>query len=415
MSPTPRAAWALAALALGALLLPLPLMALAALALLATTIVDARAARTAPAVTRRLPFVLARGVATAVAVEPETVPAGRVRFRQATPPDLKLDPGEADGRLDSTLTPLRRGRHALPAVAARLEGPLGLGAWTHRCGRDTEVLVYPDLPAARALALSVRRGRFREQGRLARGPLGLGTDFESVRDYLPDDDIRQLNWRATARLGRPMSNQYRIEQDREVTCVLDTGRLMAAPLADRTRLDAAVDAAVAVATVADELGDRSGALAFDSEVRRLVRPRRGGAHALVRSLFDLESRPVESDYELAFRTVEGTKRGLIIVFTDLLDEAAAGALIEAVPVLARRHAVVIAGATDEDLEMAVGTPPSTPSDVYAAAAALDVLSARARIAARLSRTGAGLVEEPPSRLAAACVRAYLEAKARSRL
>src|SRR5437764_1031252 len=80
------------------------------------------------------------------------------------------------------------------------------------------------------LALAVRQGRFRDAGQRSRGPLGLGLEFESVRDYLPDDDIRQVNWRATARLGRPMSNQHRVEQDRDVLCVVDAGRLMGAPL-----------------------------------------------------------------------------------------------------------------------------------------------------------------------------------------
>ena len=93
--------------------------------------------------------------------------------------------------------------------------------------------MFPDLLAARRLALSVRQGRFRDQGISARGPLGLGTEFELVRDYLPDDDIRQVNWRATARLGRPMSNQYRTEQDRDVIVVVDAGRLSAAPLPRR--------------------------------------------------------------------------------------------------------------------------------------------------------------------------------------
>ena len=108
----------------------------------------------------------------------------------------------------------------------------------------------------------MRQGRFREQGRLTRGPLGLGTDFESIRDYAPDDDPRQINWRATDRVGRPMSNQFRVEQDREVMLLLDAGRLMAAPLEDRTRLDAAVDAAVTVALVADVVGDRCGAVSY---------------------------------------------------------------------------------------------------------------------------------------------------------
>src|SRR5207248_11489505 len=171
-----------------------------------------------------------------------------------------------------------------------------LAAWTRRALDEHELTVYPDLPTARRLASSVRAGTFRDEGLRRRGPLGLGTEFESVRDYSPDDDIRQVNWRATARLDRPMSNQYRIERDRDVVCVVDCGRLMAAPFADRTRLDAALDAAVAVAAVADVLGDRCGTVAFAGEVLRVLPPRRAGARDVVEALFDLEPRRVDSDY-----------------------------------------------------------------------------------------------------------------------
>src|SRR6202012_2751650 len=146
-----------------------------------------------------------------------------------------------------------RGRHVLPAVATRATGPLGLGRWDRACGGTAEVRVFPDLRTARRLALAVARGRFRESGATARGPLGLGTEFELIRDYVPDDDIRQVNWRATARLGRPMSNQYRLEQARDLIGLVDAGRLSAAPIGDTggSVLDVALDAASAIALVAD--------------------------------------------------------------------------------------------------------------------------------------------------------------------
>ena len=244
----------------------------------------------------------------------------------------------------------------------------GSGAGATRRGR-AEVTVYPDVPAARRLALAVRQGRFRAAGRLTRGPLGLGTEFESIRDYDPDDDIRQVNWRATERMQRPMSNQYRVEQDREVMLLIDAGRLMAAPLADRTRLDGAVDAAVAVALVADVLGDRAGVLAFDRDVAGGCAPRRAGGHAVVRALLDLEPRAEEPDYELAFRNVEGGKRSLVFIFCDLLEETAARPLADAVPVLARKHAVMVATVRDPDLD--------------------EVLSDRADRRARRRRAGRG--------------------------
>src|SRR4029077_13358030 len=124
---------------------------------------------------------------------------------------------------------------------------------------EAPLLVYPDVVAAQRLVVALRRRQFRDPGLRALGPLGLGTDSESTRDYLPDDDVRQINWTASERVGRPMSNVYRVEQDRDVVCLLDAGRLMAAPPDERTtRLDAAVDAVTMVSLVADELGDRCG-------------------------------------------------------------------------------------------------------------------------------------------------------------
>jgi uncharacterized protein (DUF58 family) len=409
LTPTPRAALGLALVSLALLVVPVPVAVLAAVALAAAVAVDAWWVRRPPIVVRHAPGRLARGVPSELRVEPES--AVRVRVRQPLPPDLRLEPAsEADGALAATIVARRRGRHVLPAVVARRTGPLGLAAWTHGVGEAAEVVVYPDLPAARRLAASVRTARFRDEGLRRRGPLGLGTEFESVREYLPDDDIRQVNWRATARLGRPMSNQYRVERDRDVVCVVDCGRLMAAPFADRTRLDAVLDAAVAVAAVADVLGDRCGAVAFAGGVLRSLPARRAGARDVVAALYDLEPLSVDSDYELAFTHVRGAKRAFVLVLTDLLEESAARPLVEAVPVLARRHAVAVAGAADVDLDALVRESPNTTKDVYRAAVALDVLAARARVAAQLRRAGADVVEAPPSGLAAACVRSYLRAK-----
>ncbi|MDP2712856.1 MAG: DUF58 domain-containing protein, partial [Solirubrobacteraceae bacterium] len=380
---------------------------------------DARAARRPPRARRRLPSIVARGVPATLAIE---LPDGGgrdardVRIRQACPPEIELQPREDAGGLRAELVARRRGRLTLPPAAVRVTGPLRLASWDHRAGEDAELLVYPDLPAARRLALAVRSGRFRESGHQSRGPLGLGTEFESIREYLPDDDIRQVNWPATVRLGRPMSNQYRVEQDRDVICVLDCGRLMAAPLSGgATRLDAAIDAATAVGLVADELGDRCGTVAFDAAVHRRLAPRRRGGDALVRAVFDLQPAPVDSDYELAFRTIGASKRALVIVFTDLVEEVAARSLVRAVPVLARRHEVVVAGVVDPDLDAMLATEPAHERDVYRAAAALDVLAARERAAAKVRGAGARVLETPPADLARACVGAYLGAKSRARL
>lgn len=376
--------------------------------------IDGWQVRAVPPLDRKLPGLLARGVPAPF----EIVSTGRwprLRLRQPAAPDITIEPQEAGTRLDGEITAHRRGHHLIPATATRSVGPLGLGGWIHRSGGEHAVTVYPDMPAARRLAVAVRTGQFREEGKRSRGPLGLGTDFESIREYRPDDDIRQINWKATARRDGPMSNQYRMEQDRDVICVIDCGRLMSAPLAAKTRLDIAVDAAAAVAAVADELGDRVGVVAFDTVMRRHVRPRRDGGTIVARAIHDLEPSPVDSDFATAFNPLLRAKRAFVIIFTDLLDEVAARPLLEAVPMLARKHAVAVAGVTDPEMASYLTRPAGTEAEVVRAAVAVGMLRRRQLAVTALSRRGVQVVEADPEAFPARCVAAYLRAKRSARL
>jgi uncharacterized protein (DUF58 family) len=211
-----------------------------------------------------------------------------------------------------------------------------------------------------------------------------------------------------------MSNQYRIDQDREVRCLVDAGRLSAAACAGGTLLDVALDGLIAVCATADALGDRSGAMAFADRILRDVAPSRRGAAAVARTLFDVEPIDTDSDYELAFRSVAGGKRGFVLVLADLVDEAAARALIDAVPVLARRHAVCVASVRDPALDALLTRLPADLRDAYAMTVALEMRQARARAARRVATAGAAVVEARPEAFAGACVSAYVRAKARGR-
>lgn len=415
MTPTPRAVAIGAVLAASGPLVPAPLLALLALVLAGVVVGDALLVRAPPDVERSVPSTLSRGVAAPLVVRIGGSRPGTVAVRQPVPLGLRVEPDRALAVLDATLVASRRGRHVLPAVATRSTGPLGLGRWDHGVGDEVELVVYPDLPAARAVVRAVRHGLARDLAQLSRGALGLGTELERVREYLPDDDLRQVNWRATARLGRPMSNEYRLDEDRDVVCLIDAGRLMAAPTGDRTRLDVAADAATALALMADEVGDRVGTIAFTDRVVRLVRPRRRGGRAVIDALFDVEPARVDSDHESAYRTIQGAKRACVVILTDIVDVAAARSMVEAVPVLARRHAVVVASAVDEDLLALLRAEPSTLVDVHAAAAAADVLDARAAVVRALEDAGAVVVEAHPAALGRACVSAYLTLKSRARL
>jgi uncharacterized protein (DUF58 family) len=414
VTPSTRCAWLLAGAAVVGLLAPVWVAVAIAIALLAAMLADALAVRDPPRLQRDVPEILSRGVPASLSVRAPVPDSRRVLLRQPATPALGVRAQQGTrSTLEGEILPRNRGRQPLPGIGRASVGPLGLARWHHAAGAPGELLVYPDLATARRLALRLRQGRVASEGRLRRGPLGLGTEFESIREYSPDDDIRQVNWRASARLGRPMSNQYRVEQDRDVVCLLDAGRLMSAPSLDGTLLDMALDATTALALVADELGDRCGAIAFDASVRRALAPRRLGGRRVVHALFDLQPTLEDSDFEQAFMRVGGSRRALVFVFTDLIDERAARSLVAAAPLLARRHALTIAGIGDPALEeLAEG---DSQAQLPGAVAALSVLQARAGAAARIRRSGAEVVLAPPRSLPERCVQAYLRAKARSRL
>ena len=417
--PTRLAAFLVAVVAIASAALPvpvfLPFLALGAVA--GCFLVDYLVARKRVAsLDRTRPSTLSLLVPVPFRARVEGLGQARsVRVRQPVPPTLRVEPPWANGTgLEGELIGRHRGTDLLPPVTVRAAGPLGLASIDYEAGAAEEVTVFPDLPRARRLAAARRRGRATDEGRI-RARLGLGTEFETIRDYSPDDDIRQVNWVATARVGRPMSNQYRVEENRDLMCVVDTGRLMASPIGEMSRLDVALNAVAVLAVAAEEAGDRVGTLAFEAKVTRQLAPRRRGAEAVVRTLFDLEPIEVESDYERAFYAVGRQKRALVVVFTDLVDDGAARTLISAMPVLARRHVVLVASCQDLDLSAAVSRAPHDQVDVMRAAVAVDLLAARRRVVTLLEGLGAVVVEAPPDSLGPACVNVYLRLKQRARI
>ena len=367
-------------------------------------------------VQRDLPSTVPLMVEVPFSVASSTFSPSRVqRMRQPAPPELRLAPDEvANTELAGHLTGVHRGVHRVGAAVVRLNGPLALSSRDFTGVISDDVRVIPDLPKARRMAAARRRGSGLDDGRV-RNRLGVGTEFETIRDYAPDDDIRQVNWVASARSGRMMSNQYRVDENRDVMCLIDTGRLMASPIGSLSRLDVALDAMTILCVEAEESQDRVGAMAFSSQVQRQLSPRRYGTAGIVDALFDLEPAEVESDYERAFIAVGRHKRALVVVFTDLVDESASRALLAACPILTRRHALMIVSCRDPDLAAAVAHEPQSVNDVLRIAVALELLAAKDRVRSVLTSTGAVVVEAEASVLGTACVRAYYSLKARAKL
>jgi uncharacterized protein (DUF58 family) len=362
-----------------------------------------------------------------------TNPSGRplrARLRDAWPPSswqpgtetaasrhhLTVPPGERR-RVTTRLRPTRRGDRHADRVTIRSYGPLGLFS---RQGAHTvpwTVRVLP--PFASRKHLPSKLARLRElDGRTSVLIRGEGTEFDSLREYVPGDDTRSIDWRATARQSTVAVRTWRPERDRHILLVLDTGRTSAGRVGDAPRLDACMDAALLLAALASRAGDRVDMLAYDRRVRALVQGR--AARDLLPSLVDamatLEPELVETDSRglaaTALRTAP--RRSLLVLLTSLDAAPVEEGLLPVLPRLTQRHTVLLASVADPHVA-AMATARGSADAVYEAAAAAQAQAERTRTAEQLRRHGVTVVDATPEDLAPALADAYLALKAAGRL
>jgi uncharacterized protein (DUF58 family) len=346
-----------------------------------------------------------------------TIPAGERRF------------------LEATLYPTRRGDREPFRITVRSLGPLGLAGRQGRHGCPWRVRVLPPFHSRRHLPSALARLR-EVEGQVAIRGGGAGSEFDSLRDYVIGDDVRNIDWRGTARRGAVVVRTFRPERDRRVVCVLDTARTSAgrvggfsrdapagstaapATLGDAPRLDHALDAALLLTAIALRAGDRVGLVAHDSEAR-LVLPESSEGHLLSRmseAMATLEPALVEADHEGIVSTVlrMTRRRALVVIFTELVPAVIEESLLPALPALMARHTVLVAAMRDPRLaELAEGR--GTVREVYAAASAEQTLLRRRQLTEELRGRGVEVVDAPPDRYAPAVTDAYLTLKALGRL
>ncbi|GLZ76256.1 lipoprotein [Actinorhabdospora filicis] len=345
--------------------------------------------------------------------------------------NIVLPPGKIRD-LPMPLTPTRRGDRAAVRVTLRSHGPMRLAyrqatrTQAERVSPPWTLRVLPRFDSRRHLAEKFSRLRVLEGAVAARGR-GRGSEFDSLREYVIGDDIRSIDWRASARRESVIVKTWRPERDRRVLCVLDTGRTSAVLVGTgehaEPRLDATIDAALLLSAVAARAGDRVDALAVDTDVRAVVEggARRGLLPKLIRALAPLEPALVETDFGLVVAEVlrREQKRALVVIFTSLEPGAIAESLLPALPQLASRHKVIVAAVSDpvvSNLRTMRGYGDGDPMDVaYQAAAAEKALVERRRVAASLVRYGVDVVDAPSDVFASKVTDAYLALKASGRL
>ena len=317
------------------------------------------------------------------------------------------------------LQPLRRGDYQFGDLHLRWFGPLGLIQRQGRIPASEPVKVYPNLLDVRMYDLLLRKNRLQELGLRTTRMFGEGTEFERLREYLPDDEFRRINWKATARRHRPVTVQYQTERSQTVIAVLDTGRMMQAPVANIAKLDYAVNAVLFLSYVATGKGDRVGVMTFADDVDHYLAPRqgRGQFYRTLEVLYAVDAQQVEPNYRkaLTYLAVKQRRRALVVIFTDLTSGLSMDTLVAQVSLLARSSLPLVVTISDPDVYAAAHQRPRDSLAVYQRAAASQILDERRVVLETLQKRGVLTLDVPANQLSMSVINRYLELKGRTLL
>lgn len=381
------------------------------------------------AIRRSFDPILSVRVPNRIVVEVENLGAERIAGVLRDEPPLGFEANRQEfevnvdgGRLakvEYLLTPDARGGDFFRGSFLRQSCPLGLAEKIVRIPTEQPVRVYPNVLALKEFDLLKQRGRLSQMGIRKSRIRGLGSEFESLRDYAEGDDYRKIDWKATARRDKLVVRQFEQERNQAVVIVLDIGRRMLSEINGVPKLDLALDAILMLAHAAANSGDNVGLLVYADRVRRYVPPGKGRAHsaAIIETIHDLVAEPLESDHAAAFAYLASRwkRRSLVVAFLDAEDKLQADGLVGAIGPVARRHLTLLTRVSDPRVLEAVSAPLSEPENLFVRSAALFLRDDRREADTAIQAAGLHSLEAEPQDLSSALVSYYFVVKERSLL
>lgn len=367
-------------------------------------------------------------------------PALRVlpRFARAT-----VYPDQMEEIRDETF-PSQRGELTLDRVYLRYRSAIGLAERWATAPVEQRIVVIPNAVGATDDAMYLIRARQIEVEKRRLGRIGLGREFESLRDYRDGDELRNISWTATARQSKPITRTFRAERSQQVWMVVDAGRLSRTsferPLSRSAeaasgaggfeermldgrlhlqQLDQAASAAMRLSQVIDGAGDRSGLLAYGRGIQQQIRPAKGPLHLrrILDALAVIRAETAEADHRLAAARLRQmqSRRSLIFWITEIAESASAPEVSLAVAELARNHLVVLVLLEHPELGVFAQSQAGNVAEMFAVTAANEMLARRRMVVAQLRRRGVLVLETSPENAGVAAINRYLEIKARGTL
>jgi uncharacterized protein (DUF58 family) len=341
------------------------------------------------------------------------------------PAALRRDLPEIDLRVEATtsgagtyeILPAERGDAELGRLWLKVRSPWAVAERWLAAAAGQTVRVFPDLEEARRQAMFLLRSRQVALEKRRARVVGLGRDFESLRDYQPGDDVRDICWTVTARRAKPVTKVYQPERSQAVWILVDAGRLLRANVGNRTKLDGVVNAALGLAEVALAAGDRVGLLAYGRRIHARLAPDRGAQHlrAIVDALATVRAERAEADHAAAAAALMSAqkRRALVVWLTDVAETAGVPDVIENAARLSPEHVVLFGLTRPTELTAIANAEPSSEDDMYRMLAVHETLDRREVLLKQLRQRGVHVLEMDPGDLTALLIDQYLSVKERN--
>lgn len=341
-----------------------------------------------------------------------------VDARIRRPADLDVVVGREPVHATLPLATLLRGPATVHELWLQWTGPLGLAKRIVRRPLDHTLHIVPDLGPVRGMAVQAALSRH-QVGLKVERYVGDGTEFEALREYVPGYDPRAMDWRATARHRTLICREYRAERNQSIVLGIDTGRLMREEVQGAPKLDRAITAALSLAWLGLQTGDRVGLFAFDARVRAWEPPRGGQEmyRRLVHTAAGLDYQTHETNFTLGITALRQrlNRRGLVVILTDFVDSITAELMLENVQRLAKRQLVLFVAIQDPDLHALAERAPQRLTGMYESVVAEEMLKERRKVFRRLQRAGVLCLDVPPLDASGRIMNRYLDLKRRERI
>lgn len=336
----------------------------------------------------------------------------------AEPPLLEIKARARDsGSASYTVHPLERGDVALGAAYLRYRSGSQFAERWARADLKQTVRVFPDLEDAKRHNMYLSRARQIELERRLIRQRGVGREFESLREYQPGDEFRNICWTATARRGKHVTKLFQVERSQAVWIVMDAGRLLRARVGELSKLDLSVNAALSLAQIALYSGDRTGLIVYGRNIQQRVGLGRGLGHmrSIIESLASVREEVAEADHLRAASVLLQLQkqRALIIWVTDLADTSMTPEVIESASRVMSKHLLLFAVIAQTDLNELASHSPANAEEMYEVAAAQEIIHRRESLIGKVRNKGALALEITPSQLTTELVNQYLEVKERN--